>query len=188
MAWRRPGDKPLSEPMTVRFPTHICVTRPQGVNSCRIEFISFLYLLLFLYFDGIVYVTEILPRERQREVHLMVVDDLAMQGSKASTTMVLTHLSRNIPLSAQEGLTYWDLDKMTDFLADDNVKAFSWLKIFNCEYAIHMLLKCVFWGPGGGKSGLLQGKTLYGAQGWSQICNCICVKMCDFCIRICVSS
>ena len=29
MAWRRPGDKPLSEPMMVRLPTHICVTRPR---------------------------------------------------------------------------------------------------------------------------------------------------------------
>ena len=33
MAWRRPGDKPLSEPMMVRSPTHICVTRPQWVNT-----------------------------------------------------------------------------------------------------------------------------------------------------------
>ena len=32
MAWRRPGDKPLSEPMMIRLPTHICVTRPQLVN------------------------------------------------------------------------------------------------------------------------------------------------------------
>ena len=31
MAWRRPGDKPLSDPMMVRLPTHICVTRPQWV-------------------------------------------------------------------------------------------------------------------------------------------------------------
>ena len=29
MAWRRPGDKPLSEPMMISLPTHICVTRPQ---------------------------------------------------------------------------------------------------------------------------------------------------------------
>ena len=29
MAWRRPGDKPLSEPMMVILLTHICVTRPQ---------------------------------------------------------------------------------------------------------------------------------------------------------------
>ena len=32
MAWRRPGDKSLSEPMMVRLPTHICVTRPQWVE------------------------------------------------------------------------------------------------------------------------------------------------------------
>ena len=32
MAWRRPGDKPLSEPMMVSLTTHICVTRPQWVN------------------------------------------------------------------------------------------------------------------------------------------------------------
>ena len=33
IAWCRPGDKPLSEPMMVRLPTHICVTRPQWVNT-----------------------------------------------------------------------------------------------------------------------------------------------------------
>ena len=33
MAWRRPGDKPLSEPMVVSLPTHICVARPQWVNE-----------------------------------------------------------------------------------------------------------------------------------------------------------
>ena len=32
MAWRRPGDKPLSEPMMIRLPTHICVTLPQWVK------------------------------------------------------------------------------------------------------------------------------------------------------------
>ena len=33
MAWRRSGDKPLSEPMMVSSPTHICVTRPQWVKE-----------------------------------------------------------------------------------------------------------------------------------------------------------
>ena len=32
LAWRRPGDKPLSEPMMVSFLTHICVTRSQWVK------------------------------------------------------------------------------------------------------------------------------------------------------------
>ena len=32
MAWRRSGDKPLSEPMMVNLLTHICVTLPQWVK------------------------------------------------------------------------------------------------------------------------------------------------------------
>ena len=35
MAWRRPGDKPLSEPTMVNSMTHICVTRPHRVNHNR---------------------------------------------------------------------------------------------------------------------------------------------------------
>ena len=33
IAWRRPGDKPLSEPMMDSLLTHICVTRPQWVDN-----------------------------------------------------------------------------------------------------------------------------------------------------------
>ena len=33
MAWRRPGIKPLSEPMMVSLLTYICVTRPQWVKG-----------------------------------------------------------------------------------------------------------------------------------------------------------
>ena len=33
MAWHRPGDKPLSEPMMVSLLMHICVTRPQWVKN-----------------------------------------------------------------------------------------------------------------------------------------------------------
>ena len=35
MAWRRPGDKLLSEPMLISLPTHICVNRPQWVKNIR---------------------------------------------------------------------------------------------------------------------------------------------------------
>ena len=38
MAWRRPGNKPLSEPRLVSLPTHICVTRPQWVNGVYINY------------------------------------------------------------------------------------------------------------------------------------------------------
>ena len=50
MAWRRSGDKPLSEPMMVSLLTHICVTRPQWVkyvislsSSCIFRWILFSY-------------------------------------------------------------------------------------------------------------------------------------------------
>ena len=33
MAWHRPGDKPLSEPMMISSLMHICVTRPQWVKK-----------------------------------------------------------------------------------------------------------------------------------------------------------
>ena len=35
MAWRRPGDKPLSEAMMVNLPTRICVSLPQWVKSAH---------------------------------------------------------------------------------------------------------------------------------------------------------
>ena len=40
MAWRRPGDKPLSGPMMLRLPTHICVTRPQWVKWGTLVFLT----------------------------------------------------------------------------------------------------------------------------------------------------
>ena len=41
MAWRRPGDKPLSEPMMVSLTMHICVNRPQWVNCWYFVMILF---------------------------------------------------------------------------------------------------------------------------------------------------
>ena len=44
MAWRHPGDKPLSEPMMVRLPMHIFINRPQWVNRIRLRFTDLLHL------------------------------------------------------------------------------------------------------------------------------------------------
>ena len=38
MACRRPGDKPLSEPMMVSLPTQLCVTRPQWVKQYQYRY------------------------------------------------------------------------------------------------------------------------------------------------------
>ena len=49
MNWRRPGDKPLSEPMMVNLLTHICVTRPQWVKPSPAEFIWTVSNTFFIY-------------------------------------------------------------------------------------------------------------------------------------------
>ena len=49
MAWRCPGDKPLSEAMVVSLLTHICVNRPQWVKSVISEHITDLVHEQFLW-------------------------------------------------------------------------------------------------------------------------------------------
>ena len=50
MAWRRSGDKPLSESMLVSLPTHICIIRPQWVNSTLWYYISTHFHNVILHF------------------------------------------------------------------------------------------------------------------------------------------
>ena len=55
MAWRRPGDKSLSEPMMVSLPMHICVTRPQWVilrNNIFLHSLSFHDIEMAQIFEG----------------------------------------------------------------------------------------------------------------------------------------
>ena len=48
MAWRPSGDKPLSEPMMVSLPTHICVIRPQWVKGTfRLTLLSGIYACIY---------------------------------------------------------------------------------------------------------------------------------------------
>ena len=49
MAWRRPCDKPLSEPRMVNILTHICVTQPQWVKMFRWLFCPLLHSNSSLY-------------------------------------------------------------------------------------------------------------------------------------------
>ena len=47
MAWRRPGDKPLSELMVGSFLTHVCVTRPQWAkmaNYKRLVLLTYIWM------------------------------------------------------------------------------------------------------------------------------------------------
>ena len=50
MAWRRPGNKPLSEPVMVSLLTHISVTRPQWVNTLKSRQNGRLKIFIFWWF------------------------------------------------------------------------------------------------------------------------------------------
>ena len=47
MAWRRQGDKPLSEPMVVSLLAYFCVTQPQWINA-NYRNIARTFILIFL--------------------------------------------------------------------------------------------------------------------------------------------
>ena len=49
MAWRCPGDKSLTEPMVVSLVTHICVSRPQWLNSIGMK-LAFTWLSHLIWF------------------------------------------------------------------------------------------------------------------------------------------
>ena len=70
MAWCRPGDKPLSEPMMVSLTTHICVTQPQWVNNllpfCSQKIVWNVHI--FWYFLKISTINNLLPFWSQRIV------------------------------------------------------------------------------------------------------------------------
>ena len=49
MAWHRPGNKPLSEPMVVSLLTHICITRPQWVIYSQDPAVLHIYRIYLIF-------------------------------------------------------------------------------------------------------------------------------------------
>ena len=105
MAWRRSGDKPLSEPMMASLLTHIWVTRPQWVKHHAALF-NFCFQVLFckeiacwslqwgiqritVNWDGAT-----IRRKTMDHLsciaNIMATDDLVMHEASASAALVLT--------------------------------------------------------------------------------------------------
>ena len=86
MAWRRPGDKPLSEPMMVRFATHIRVTRPQWVNKWTWQMIIRTKCSMYWRYLQMYFLNEFFPfcktfhRNLSPRVQLMINLNLGRQG------------------------------------------------------------------------------------------------------------
>ena len=84
MAWRRPGNKPLSEPMIVRLPTHTCVARPQWViaKSSSMRVVSYLFSIGQRARDGII--TLLLRQNDVVYITLFVRNDMSWLNVKAN--------------------------------------------------------------------------------------------------------
>ena len=54
MAWRRSGDKPISESMMINLLTHICITRPQWVNHKTLQLSKEKEIKITLYYIPVV--------------------------------------------------------------------------------------------------------------------------------------
>ena len=86
MAWRRPGDKPLSEPMMVRLPTHICVIRSQWVKTIAIAIHIFSRCSILL-----------LPNWKQRQItHTVEVTDFRCVAVGTQNTLKKHNCKINI--------------------------------------------------------------------------------------------
>ena len=118
MAWRRLDNKPLSEPMMVNLPTHICVTRPQWVKcrysvtqkmlirryflecsthcyQCNHQILRSVFIQSFTcYFEETQFCIHLnhslslLRNIRTSPFHIASIDVLVTQGAKASLAMI----------------------------------------------------------------------------------------------------
>ena len=96
MAWRRLGVKPLSEAMMVSLLAHICVTRPQWVNSFTAWCSKIHYLFIFFHdfsnflsclitqYKGPVFLTwlcfcDSFPSKWPNNIHIKITISLALR-------------------------------------------------------------------------------------------------------------
>ena len=93
MAWRRPGDKPLSEPRMECLLTHICVTRPQWVNILELHLYPSLNSLHML---RPAIRLPLLCWLRENKVKAMAADALASSVARTSANMALTKQDKQI--------------------------------------------------------------------------------------------
>ena len=77
MAWRHPGDKPLSEQMMVSLLMHICITRPQWVNWTNV----WLMVINILTNMSIHYLLKCFQYVNVYEHHIFSNDSNFFQGS-----------------------------------------------------------------------------------------------------------
>ena len=93
MAWRRSGDKPLSEPMMVTLLTYICVTRPQWFNEWKHAWGDFSFNIVLWGLCWLIYT--------------ILGNGLGRRGATLLYKQMLTYFTDVFVYLSQEDLTHW---------------------------------------------------------------------------------
>ena len=138
MAWRRPGDKPLSETMMIILPTYMYVTRPQWV----IPFLHnrstprhYLLLVAFLHIE-ILQVVDIFPHGRQGPAYILQPIEVQWMSwwcrVRASAAMKLTYFAWIIPCGMSQQM------ELITFIAINSIQ----IQIIYCFQCLKLSQNC----------------------------------------------
>ena len=107
MAWRRTGDKPLSEPMMVSLPTYLCITRPQWVNVFESD-LYFIFICTFL-LAAICYMNAWGSRQNGRHFRDNILKSIFLTKILFWFQLTITQPNGTKPLPdhAEPVLTHW---------------------------------------------------------------------------------
>ena len=160
MAWRRSGDIPLSDPMMVRLPTHICVTRPQWVKDLCFDneenkIIAGTYVKqLDVYIDGHLYFDEYISHICMKAAWELLYFTINCQASKQKNKrdcIQQFYCNKIKILSLSISYIYWQLHTKNEHIRERGLGTrydIEWLPACLYLCAIAMTHKSV------GKSGL----------------------------------
>ena len=102
MAWRRPGYKPLSKPMMVRLPTHICVAPPQWVKpSMQYKLITMCWI--YTSFKICVYHTD----NNHQDIAMMSHKHHGISNQSLATQLFVQCLIQAINNQNTKSLPWW---------------------------------------------------------------------------------
>ena len=139
MASRPPGDKPLTEPMMVILPTHICVTRPRWVNTLRLRQNS-------SHFSDIIKVISnslrFFPKcPDNNSPALVQINDFVPNKQQAfmwtNGGLFYWYIYASLGL---DDLTHWGRDKMDAIYQTTFSNAISWMKMYQFRLRFHWSL------------------------------------------------
>ena len=138
MAWRRPGDKPLSEPVIVSLLTHKCVTPPQRVNQISDTCYIYIHINMFGYYlNNFWFIINKSPSENSKGVRQNLV---VGSFNSNSISVFLYNLHIYFYHSTQSRLEHWTTHPAQQMSGCIQTLTFNWICYSSKQLKIQHLL------------------------------------------------